>query len=200
MTNRTCTHCGGPLPAGCRRNRVYCTTHCTSAASWERDKAKRMRTHKAWRDATRVRRLALILASKPIRHCEECGATLPKGSRSSRRFCSRRCTNVRSLRDRYDQRIGNNRRRRARLRAAGGVGVSERDWRRLVNRYGERCAYCGAKEPITMDHVIPVARGERHSIGNVLPACFPCNAAKRDDFLAHWLHRIPYARLARTAA
>ena len=45
-----------------------------------------------------------------------------------------------------------------------------------------RCHYCGGTFPpqaLTMDHVIPVARGGRSTRGNVVPACTACNRAKR---------------------
>ena len=45
-----------------------------------------------------------------------------------------------------------------------------------------RCHYCGQAVPpsaLTMDHVIPVARGGRSVKGNVVPACAACNRAKR---------------------
>lgn len=70
-----------------------------------------------------------------------------------------------------------------------GPGVSMRDWQRMVNRYGGRCAYCGFRPrwtPLHMDHVIPLKRGGRHSIGNVLPACGSCNVRKNARLLADW--------------
>ena len=66
-------------------------------------------------------------------------------------------------------------------------GVSMSDWIRLVDRYGGRCAYCG--EPsnrLQMDHVLPLSRGGRHAIGNVLPACKRCNNAKSSRLLVEW--------------
>lgn len=44
------------------------------------------------------------------------------------------------------------------------------------------CHYCGCTfEPdeLTMDHVIPVARGGTSTRGNVVPACFGCNQKKK---------------------
>ncbi len=44
-----------------------------------------------------------------------------------------------------------------------------------------RCHYCGKKvapSALTMDHVIPVARGGRSVKGNVAPACTACNRTK----------------------
>ncbi len=43
------------------------------------------------------------------------------------------------------------------------------------------CHYCGKRFPaeaLTMDHVIPVARGGRSAKGNVVPACTACNRSK----------------------
>lgn len=43
------------------------------------------------------------------------------------------------------------------------------------------CHYCGKKFPpsqLTMDHVVPVARGGRSTRGNVVPCCRACNASK----------------------
>lgn len=44
------------------------------------------------------------------------------------------------------------------------------------------CHYCGkrfAPEELTMDHIVPVARGGRSSRGNVVPCCKSCNNAKK---------------------
>lgn len=44
------------------------------------------------------------------------------------------------------------------------------------------CHYCGQPTPpeaLTMDHVIPVARGGRSRQGNVVPCCAACNRSKR---------------------
>jgi 5-methylcytosine-specific restriction endonuclease McrA len=44
------------------------------------------------------------------------------------------------------------------------------------------CAYCGRSFPpkeLTMDHVVPVARGGRSTRGNVVPACKACNNEKK---------------------
>ena len=44
------------------------------------------------------------------------------------------------------------------------------------------CHYCGKKftpDELTMDHIIPVARGGRSTKGNVVPACDACNKSKK---------------------
>jgi 5-methylcytosine-specific restriction enzyme A len=53
-------------------------------------------------------------------------------------------------------------------------------WRKQLK--AGRCHYCGGCFPpseLTMDHVIPVARGGRSVKGNVVPACSACNRTKR---------------------
>ena len=50
-----------------------------------------------------------------------------------------------------------------------------------LDRKGE-CHYChrlvGA-ENLTLDHVIPVARGGKSTRGNCVPSCQDCNAKKK---------------------
>lgn len=44
------------------------------------------------------------------------------------------------------------------------------------------CHYCGGvfkPSELTMDHVIPVARGGRSERGNIVPCCKKCNNEKR---------------------
>ena len=41
-----------------------------------------------------------------------------------------------------------------------------------------RCYYCKTKATLTLDHVVPLARGGHHSADNVVFACKPCNSSK----------------------
>ncbi len=53
-------------------------------------------------------------------------------------------------------------------------------WQRRVQR--GVCAYCQktvAPRELTMDHVVPVARGGRSVRGNVVPSCKECNSRKK---------------------
>jgi 5-methylcytosine-specific restriction endonuclease McrA len=55
-------------------------------------------------------------------------------------------------------------------------------WRTLVSK--GLCHYCGKKfkaAELTMDHVIPLARGGTSTRGNCVPACRACNATKKLD-------------------
>ncbi|MGW0015514.1 HNH endonuclease [Streptomyces tendae] len=83
------------------------------------------------------------------------------------------------------QKANDSHRRRLASQAARFV-ITPRDWQRLVARYRGRCAYCGASAELTMDHVVPLVQGGRHSIGNLVPACLTCNCSKRERFLTEW--------------
>lgn len=100
-----------------------------------------------------------------------------------------------------DQRMLVIHRRRARRAGAGQFTVTLRDWKRLVARHDHRCAYCGSMGPLQQDHVIPIARGGRHSIGNLVPACGPCNRRKWQMLLVEWRNGrvIAHSRVARAA-
>lgn len=72
---------------------------------------------------------------------------------------------------------------RRRVRESASVfAITDKDLRRLT-RNG--CAYCGG-EATEMDHLIPVARGGRHAVGNLVGACRSCNAKKNHRLLTEW--------------
>lgn len=53
-------------------------------------------------------------------------------------------------------------------------------WKNLIAK--GICHYCEGKFPpaeLTMDHVVPIARGGLSSKGNIVPACKKCNAGKK---------------------
>ena len=49
------------------------------------------------------------------------------------------------------------------------------------------CYYCKSKENITIDHVVPISKGGRHSIGNLISACLSCNVSKGNKLLFEYL-------------
>lgn len=68
-------------------------------------------------------------------------------------------------------------RRRA---AAGGEHIRVEDWENLLRKHKGCCAYCGEKAALVeADHRIPLSRGGRNVIGNILPSCRRCNRRKR---------------------
>ena len=73
--------------------------------------------------------------------------------------------------------------------AAVAHDLSPDDWTSLQAAWGG-CAYCGAAGvPLQKDCVLPISRGGRYTLLNVVPACGPCNASKCNDEVTGWLRR-----------
>ena len=78
----------------------------------------------------------------------------------------------------------------------GEESFNKNDWQETKAIFGNQCAYCGAEGSLVMEHAIPInkkALGE-HRLGNLVPSCKQCNAAKADrdyrDFLSNDPDRI----------
>ena len=48
----------------------------------------------------------------------------------------------------------------------------------VIALYGNRCLCCGAETALTVDHVIPLARGGSDLLDNKQPLCKSCNSSK----------------------
>jgi 5-methylcytosine-specific restriction endonuclease McrA len=77
-------------------------------------------------------------------------------------------------------------RRYAAKKANGVFVITDKDLRRL---YAGQCAYCKVAPVTQMDHVFPIVRGGRHSIGNLIGSCAFCNQSKSGKLLADWRYR-----------
>ena len=47
------------------------------------------------------------------------------------------------------------------------------------------CVACGDSK-VTIDHIVPIAKGGRHSVGNIQPMCRRCNGSKGTKFNFEW--------------
>lgn len=67
--------------------------------------------------------------------------------------------------------------------------LSDAQWHDLMEAWGG-CAYCGAQEPaLQRDTMLPISRGGRYTLSNVVPACRSCNASKCNTELTTWMRR-----------
>lgn len=79
-------------------------------------------------------------------------------------------------------------RRAAKMGAAGGVTADE--WAAIQTDFGHRCAYCLRQDGrLTQDHMIPLSRGGKHCVANIVPACRSCNPRKGASTPLEWLAR-----------
>lgn len=159
---RTCPTCD-KIFTPVRSDAICCSSEC----NWRRQDALRRVDH-------------------PERLCGTCRQMF-KPKRYDQSVCSIECIPDRARRA-TARWIANNRpivvdhwhrRRKTERDNQDSVRITPRDWSRLVNRFDGRCAYCSTRtRRLTIDHIIPVSRGGRHSIGNALPACLSCNSSK----------------------
>ncbi|WP_245993740.1 HNH endonuclease [Nocardioides immobilis] len=80
-------------------------------------------------------------------------------------------------------------RRRKRRMAKVEHDLTDAQWALLQARWGG-CAYCGAADPAPQkDCVLPISRGGRYTLVNVVPACRSCNASKCNAEVTTWMRR-----------
>lgn len=67
--------------------------------------------------------------------------------------------------------------------------LTDAQWRTLTEAWGG-CAYCGASDrALQRDCVLPISRGGRYTVLNVVPACGPCNTSKCNAEVTGWMRR-----------
>ena len=80
-------------------------------------------------------------------------------------------------------------RKRKRRMDAADNDLTPLQWSQIRAAW-EGCAYCGAVGvPLQRDCVLPLSRGGRYTMENIVPACRSCNASKSNDEVTGWLRR-----------
>jgi len=72
--------------------------------------------------------------------------------------------------------------------------VTPKDIRRIM---AQPCYLCNDAPSVHIEHIIPISRKGRHSIGNFMGACEPCNLGKHDKYIVEFRR---YQRQIRLAA
>jgi len=85
-----------------------------------------------------------------------------------------------------DRRKLQHHKRRALKRQNGVYDILPKEIRRLKSK---ECAVCGSEKNLTLDHIIPLNRGGRHSIGNLQSLCATCNSSKQDSLMVEFRAR-----------
>ena len=74
----------------------------------------------------------------------------------------------------------------------------------IYKRDDYTCGYCGAKEGLTLDHVIPQSKGGQDTWENLVTCCLKCNLKKGDKMLKesgmklNIVPRAPYNKMTLT--
>jgi 5-methylcytosine-specific restriction endonuclease McrA len=80
-------------------------------------------------------------------------------------------------------------RKRKRRMDAADNDLTAAQWAAIQAAWGG-CAYCGrADAAMQKDCVLPLSRGGRYTVTNVVPACRSCNASKCNTEVTGWLRR-----------
>lgn len=176
-----CPGCGGDVEG--RRDKKWCSEPCRGANRDKHDynsryyaarKAELSAEQKKWRSENRER--------VNRKHREWVARNREHVDAYQREYQSRWQVENRLLRREYSSR------RRARIAAGGSFFVSERDYSRSLVRGRGACTYCDSLAT-EWDHVVPLSRGGRHSVGNLVPSCLPCNRSKGSRTVAEWRFR-----------
>lgn len=158
-----CKECAGGFLGHERRR--YCSDQCAARAQ------RRHRRHRQ-REAVRrgpSREPIEWWAQARLANCAECGRSL---AGKQRKWCSDRC------RDRaYDR----HNRHLARSVPHGDPNVPVFTIHEIGERDGWRCHLCRkrvGRRDASLDHLIPIAEGGKHELGNVMLAHHRCNSKR----------------------
>lgn len=67
--------------------------------------------------------------------------------------------------------------------------LTDAQWAALKEAWGA-CAYCSTDDSrLQKDCMLPISRGGRYTLANVVPACRSCNASKCNSELTVWMRR-----------
>ena len=67
--------------------------------------------------------------------------------------------------------------------------LTDPQWQAIIAAWGG-CAYCGATDrALQRDCVLPISRGGRYTVLNVVPACASCNTSKCNAEVTGWMRR-----------
>lgn len=132
-----------------------------------------------------------VVDDEPGKSCRVCAKWLPlrhftvhAGCAGGRRHICTTCEG-RVARSSNPERTREATRRRAAAKRMADDGVSLRELSVLKRAFGGLCVYCG-RSADTLDHVVPLAQGGRHSIRNLVPACGSCNSKKGNRTPEQW--------------
>lgn len=152
----------------------FCHSHYSQA--WYRANTE---ASKAYQAAYRAPRRAIAQR----RSAEWRAANPERVLAGNRRWYAEHADQVREYRRRY--RVANrdkiralNNRRKATQRGVEVNDLTAEQWTDIKAAFDQRCAYCGKRRRLTMDHVVPLAKGGHHTAANIVPACQPCNSRK----------------------
>lgn len=59
----------------------------------------------------------------------------------------------------------------------------------LLEKFENKCAYCNENKADTFDHIIPISKGGKTELDNIVPACRFCNSSKNNQDVWKWIEK-----------
>lgn len=84
--------------------------------------------------------------------------------------------------------------------AGTGGAFTPEEWQDTIRLFNGKCAYCDQEKKLTVDHVVPISRGGRNVIENIVPCCQQCNSSKWNKLLHEWRPDFVLPQRKRSAA
>jgi|GEM_PF-4374367 len=169
----SCAQCGAAFDLT-HGSRKHCSPTCRERAKYLRacaDRDRYARLLQRARDAYTPKRPNIFHSNT----CDDCGTPFIERTHTPSRYCSTRCAHRSGKRT-----------RRAREHNAPGTFTYAQLMKQYL-RQGKACAYCKEATPNPQpEHVLPLSRGGRNDMTNIVAACPRCNGDKTDRTLDEW--------------
>lgn len=184
---RSCIECGDEFLTNAA-NAKFCGTPCKGRAGYRRNRDKRLKAAREYRHANRD----ITSAQKRKYYWENRELLLQQNRLYYQKNREAIIASASAYQAANPEVVALTRSRR---RAAEAFKITRRDHRRLIARFNNSCAYCGVElaewgrsrpNSLQWDHVLPISKGGRDSVGNILPVCRSCNIGKHGSFLFEW--------------
>jgi len=172
---RTCDLCGESFSPGSQWKRRFCSAKCRTKNHDRSEKG--IAAHRAWHKAH-----------------PECQRQYREKNRESRSeyhkiYSSKNREAILKHKSKWRKanRLVSNAitiRYRAKKKGAQGSHTAK-EFVLICKKQGGKCAHCGKKRKLTVDHVIPISQGGTNFAYNIEGVCGPCNSAKGAKILEY---------------
>jgi 5-methylcytosine-specific restriction endonuclease McrA len=176
-TEKTCTACKKTLSKDNFYAKQYRCKDCVKAHAllWQKNNPDKVK--KSWKKQNK-KQWAKLKQNQEYMHRK----SIYRQENSEKRVAAAKAWNQ-ANREKYNMHIAKSQFKRRTLKDARTYKILDKE---LIKLKTSPCAFCGSKENITIDHIIPISRLGNHSIGNLQSLCKSCNSKKKTKFISEY--------------